>query len=348
MNSVSFKSNNNTEQKFVNQSRPQQQYYTAQSVRSSDDIGTDLLYGSALGVGAWTVVSQIQKFLSGNFLSKIMIYFGKKIEQSKLRDLINSMYEKSNIGKFGVKTALVKNINGDINNACYSMKDKMVYYTKNTLSALPHELGHAIIDNKTKFMSFLQKNFYGKPFMIFNYLFLAAMGLNIASKQLRKQDGGKYELLEKTNKFVDKHYTLIGMLGFAPLLLSEFGASAIAVSYAIKNKNFGRGNLIKLIASYAAAFGTYLMATFGTLFLTDKGLELTQRGKRQQQQNIAKVRNNAANNMKNQMKITNEVKKPPEAKPQENKSAVVAVINRPLPDVFKQFALKPAQIHHES
>ncbi len=168
---------------------------------------------------------------------------------------------KSTTGKGPLKNVII-NKNGQ--DAYFTHVNNYIKVTKDTLISLPHEIGHAVEENSTKFLKKLQRS-RGK------YAALALILYGLGREKPANTKGGQ-TLWGKFQNFLYKYNLLVPLIAFSPELITEFAASKIGIDYikehiknlktdTVKNaKSIAKSKNILKVAKkhYAVAFCTYL------------------------------------------------------------------------------------------
>lgn len=224
------------------------------------------LTSSLLGiVGFNAALIAIQDIVNGKILiGKINEHYTKKInDNEKLTSLADEMLKTP-----GLET--VHREFGGTGEAFYTStgipKRKILPNTvvigADKGSALFHEIGHAIIENKTTFLKFLQDH-RGR------YMYIA-LALYALMSQNKKQSYNPYEEQDqsfgsKVKNFLSRSTLLVPLLAFSPELITE----AMASKYGLK---FLKGKVEKPLYnniknSYRACFGTYLFIPISIILM---------------------------------------------------------------------------------
>lgn len=210
-------------------------------------------------------ISYIQTFVNGEVLGKLLKHFNLKInDNAKLVELAGKMRQN-----YGLQDT-VKIMYGLPGEAYFTTHPKQhIVIGKDSHFALFHELGHAVIENKTKFLKELQheRNNYG-TISTFLYLLLSLHKKQYYSAKPQSQNSWK-------DKILRNYDLIIPMLAYSPELITEIGASSYGLKFLKKEAK--DGNLTKKILSnirkcYITAFSTYLFIPMSLILYiaTDK------------------------------------------------------------------------------
>lgn len=244
------------------------------SIFDNARYGFASLTSSLLGiVGFNAALIAIQDIVNGKILiGKINEHYTKKInDNEKLTSLADEMLKTP-----GLET--VHREFGGTGEAFYTStgipKRKILPNTvvigTDKCSALFHEIGHAIIENKTTFLKFLQDH-RGSYTVI-------ALALYALMSQNKKQSYNPYEeqnegFGSKVKKFLSRSTLLVPLLAFSPELITEAMASK-------KGLDFLKGKVEKPLYnniknSYRACFATYLFIPVSIILmeLLQSGIE---------------------------------------------------------------------------
>lgn len=207
-----------------------------------------MLTDDAVGlVGMNLVLLWMQKFVNGKILSgKINTHYTNKItneQKNKFPALAYEMLDKHDLKK------KVEIIGGPKGQACFDPSKNIIVVGNDQYSALFHEIGHAIQENKTGFLKKLQR-FRG------NYA-LVSLALYALLSQRPKQDDGDESIGSK----LSKSDVVVPLLAFSPELITEAKASQEGLKFLKQKLNAGfiEKSLYKNIKkSYITCFATYL------------------------------------------------------------------------------------------
>lgn len=200
-------------------------------------------------VGVNAFLWWVQDFVNGKILiGKIHKHYTEKLKNPiELHNLGVKMAEPL-IKDTGLK------ISYDPSNphtAYYTHEQNRVVVAQKSVSAIFHEVGHAMIENKTKFLRFLQRsrNSYA-PISLALYTLISQRN---RYAQDNEKGGGILG-------FIGRHDYVIPLLAFSPELITEAGASLYARSFLRKSKMHIKDKAAynNIMKSYLAAFGTYL------------------------------------------------------------------------------------------
>lgn len=188
-----------------------------------------------LGINA--VLLAVQKFVNGDILiGKINKHFTKDIDSKnidKLDNLADEMLQKHGL------TDKVRRFDGPNGEAFFNHEKNIVVVGKDKYSALFHEIGHAVEENKTTFFKTLQRGrgHYAEA----SLLLYALLGQN-------KSDDNKLS-------------TIIPLVAFAPELITEAKASLEGLKFLkekVKLQQLEKSVFKKIRSSYLTCFATYL------------------------------------------------------------------------------------------
>lgn len=222
-----------------------------QSLKDTVLMFTDNAVGM---IGMNMVIWWMQSFVNGKILSgKINERFTKNIkDKSKLASLAYEMLDKHELKD------KVKIFQGNGNEAYFTHIGNEIVVGKNQYSSLFHEIGHAVIENKTKVLKMLQRfrtNTFTRRFGG-NYTLLS-LALYALFSQRQKQDGEDQSIGSK----ISKSDAIIPLLAYSPELITEAKASQEGLKFLKQKLNAGaiEKSLYKNIKkSYITCFATYL------------------------------------------------------------------------------------------
>lgn len=222
---------------------------------------------SLLGlVGFNAALWWIQSKVNGDILvGKINKHYTDKIHNDeKLTKLADDMLD------FHKLKGKVETVVGPDGEAYYSALGNRIVTGRDKASALFHEIGHAVIENKTTFLKFLQDH-RGSYTVI-------ALALYALMSQNKKQSYNPYEeqnegFGSKVKNFLSRSTLLVPLLAFSPELITEAMASK-------KGLDFLKGKVEKPLYnniknSYRACFATYLFIPVSIILmeLLQSGIE---------------------------------------------------------------------------
>lgn len=201
-----------------------------------------------------TALWWIQEKVNGKILiGKINKHYTDKIHnEPQLTQLASKMLEENGLDK------TVKREIGRDGEAYFTALDNKIVTGADKSSALFHEIGHSIIENKTTLLKGLQ-NFRGK----YTFISLALYAL-MSQGQKNNQDvfgNERQGFFTKARNFISRSTLLVPLLAFSPELITEAKASKIGIDFLKKQKDTGKisEEMLKNIKnSYKACFSTYL------------------------------------------------------------------------------------------
>lgn len=197
-----------------------------------------ILTNDAVGfIGVNAVLWGIQKFVNNDILiGKINKHFTKDIDAKnidKLDTLADEMLDKKGL------TDKVERFIGPNGEAYFDHKQKIIVVGKDKYSALFHEIGHAVEENKTTLFKNLQR---GRGHYAEASLLL-------------------YALLGQNKSNDSKLSTVVPLLAFAPELITEAKASLEGLKFLkekVKLQQLEKSVFKKIRNSYLTCFATYL------------------------------------------------------------------------------------------
>lgn len=212
------------------------------------------LVNDAFGlVGVNLVLWKVQSFVNGDILSgKINKHFTKGItDNEKVKTLAEEMKTAKHLDK--VKMHIGES--GTEGQAFFNHEKNIVVVGKQEASAVFHELGHAIIENNTKFLRKLQR---GR-----NHYSWIALGLYtmIAQREKNPYDDKRPGPITKMKNFLNKNDYVIPLIAFSPELITEFKASQYGLKFLkgkVKDGAIEKSLFNKIKKSYITCFLTYL------------------------------------------------------------------------------------------
>lgn len=211
------------------------------------------LTNDAVGlVGINAVLWWVQNFVNGKILSdKINKYFTSKINADALIPLAYEMRRIKGIGH-------VEMIHDSPRSEAYfSHIENKVVVGKNERSALFHELGHAMQENKTTLFKQLQRRRGNYAFLS---LALYALLSQNKSNKYYSQDDENQGVGTKIKNFLRKSDAIIPLLAFSPELITEAKASIEGINFLRGKIGNGIDNATfkNIRNSYLTCFATYL------------------------------------------------------------------------------------------
>lgn len=252
--------------KFIKDKRKVQQISPLKQLTYSSVALTETLYGTfGFGLG----LMYLRQFVNSKLLiGNIYKHYTDKIKDNELIANLALKMRKEN----GLENK-VPIYTGSAGEAYFSSGGghQKIVVGKDSFSALFHELGHAIIENKTKILKSFQTNrnldAYGAItlYMLFEgakYTYPE----NNASKNKKTNN-----ITNKTIDFFVKYSEILPLLIYSPELVSELGATGYGLKFLkkeLKNGSIDK-NLFKNVKnSYAAAFGTYLFIPLSLMLMS--------------------------------------------------------------------------------
>ena len=236
------------------------------------------------------------KLLGGYLDKKFMSLIPEKDKMLPLGDKMRKKYGLEN------KVRIFESRKND--EAYYSSSNNNIVISKNTRSAIFHELGHAIIENKTKFLRFLQQNRdnYANISLFLNSIIMMYNKQAADNKKVKKrvdknsqiskttnEKTNKINIQNKFSKLLSKYPYAIPILAFSPELITEAGASYYGMKFL--KKELAQGNILKktyknIAKSYLTAFSTYLFIPVSIILvnLTSLGLKKVDKIKKSEKQ----------------------------------------------------------------
>ncbi len=258
----------------------QDEFFTEENTEKATNTGIILVAGMA--------IRELLKSLSDGFFAK---YFSKNqdIDEEEMKNIAKNMLKDKKLiedvqvnkkvrinGEIAHEVAeawsIKKGLIGKLKNVIINKKGQDAFFThmgnfikvtKDTLISLPHEIGHAVEENSTKFLKKLQRA-RGK------YAALALILYGLGRE--KPANSNKQSLWGKFQNFLYKYNLLVPLLAFSPELITEFAASKIGIDYikehiknlktdAVKNAQsiVKSENILKVAKKhYFVAFCTYL------------------------------------------------------------------------------------------
>ena len=224
------------------------EYYQDYSPHQIKDGLLNLTNGILGIVGFNAALFAVQNFVNGKILvGKINKHYTDKIHNdNQLVNLASKMLEDNGLDK---KVTFVPGKTGE---AYYSALGNRVVIGGDKASALFHEIGHAIIENKSGILKTLQDHR--------GHYTVAALALYALMSQRRQKDafGDKRQGLgTKIANFLSRGSLLVPLLAFSPELITEFKASQYGLKF-LKGKGVDKALYKNIKNSYRACFATYL------------------------------------------------------------------------------------------
>ena len=224
-----------------------------QNIKNTLAVLTNDLIGL---VGVNAALWYLQGFVNGKILvGKINKHFTKNItekDSKKLVDLAQEMVnEKPNNGLNNLGF-----VPGKLGEAYYTHRENVVVVGKDNISSLFHEIGHAMIENKTKFLKKLQRS-RG------NYTALSLILYTLISQRRANNDyyeDKKAGLFTKVKNFISNNDYVIPLLAFSPELITEGMASHYGLKFLrgkVKEKAIAQSLFNNIKKSYITCFSTY-------------------------------------------------------------------------------------------
>lgn len=203
--------------------------------------------------GVNAALMAMQRFVNGKVLiGKINKHFTKDItdaDNNKLAKLADEMREQK-----GLANKLIFN-KGNPGEAYYTHLGNKIVVDPKQMSSIFHEIGHAIEENSTKVLKFLQR---GRGHYTELSLALYMLMSMRPKKKDHYQDTENQGIGSKIANFVSKSDAVIPLLAFAPELITEGKASQYGLKF-LKEKLGKEAPLYKNIKkSYLTCFATYL------------------------------------------------------------------------------------------
>lgn len=133
------------------------------------------------------------------------------------------------------------------------IKGDLILLPKTELISVFHEMGHAIIENKTSLLKYLQR-FRG------NYIYVATALYAMANHKPKEEKVAKFNVKEQkmdNNKKTSNWRYLIPFIAFSPELITEIIASKHGLNF-LKGEKINENLLKATKKHYLAAFATYL------------------------------------------------------------------------------------------
>lgn len=236
--------------------------------------------GSVLSIIGFNVaLCYLQKLVNSKLLiGKINKHFADKInDNAKLERLADDMQNRKELNISKDKVLRFKTATSD---AYFDHSKNQVVTGIKESSALFHELGHAVIENKTKFLRTLQR---GRG----HYTEVALMLYALASANKNSQNGNNDSGNPLIN-FLKKHSSIIPILAYSPELITEGMATKYGLNFLksiredVVEKDFKSGKIKQMLPkekmitkdlyknikrSYLTCFGTYLFIPVSIMIL---------------------------------------------------------------------------------
>lgn len=185
-------------------------------------------------------------------------------EQTKINDILDPEVAeswKSITGKGSLGNVVINKSGQD---AFFTLENNVIKVTKETLIALPHEIGHAVEEHSTFILKKLQR-YRGR---------YAALALILYGLGREKSENSQYKtsFIGKIQNTLHKYNMIVPLLAFSPELITEFAASKIGISSIKEHIKKLKTNIKKNVQSiaksekilkvakkhYTVAFCTYL------------------------------------------------------------------------------------------
>lgn len=237
--SFAQKSAQNSSMSYYQPYYPASEYFDEYSTSDSDAAAnTGIIFLAGLAIR-----EALSKF-SNDFFSK---YLSKKrdIDPNEIIEISKKMIKDKGLDKKGLRCEVFEKGN----DAYFSHLENKIKVTKDTLLALPHEIGHAVEEHNTKILKKLQR-FRGQYAML--ALILYGLGRDKSS-----DPNSQNTTIGKIRNFLHKYNLLVPLAAFSPELITEFSASKIGIDY-LKKANASKALISAAKKHYAAAFCTYL------------------------------------------------------------------------------------------
>jgi len=205
-------------------------------------------------VGINLILWKIQDLVNGKILvGKINKHFTKNITNhgqlaNLAQEMKNDKYKLDKVEMFIGEA-------GTEGQAFFEHERNIVVVGKELTSTLFHELGHAVIENKTKIMKTLQR---GRN----NYTWISLALYTMISQRPKNnyEDKGQGPIAKAKN-FLAKNEYIIPLLAFSPELITEARASQIGIKFLaekVKEGKLEKSILKNIKKSYLTCFSTYL------------------------------------------------------------------------------------------
>ena len=246
---------------------PQRQYKGNVCFRSDQNDQSARWFIDNLGYTVITAISTSIGAFVNKSLYKKMVEQGDSLElKQKIPAQIDEMIKHFKLNEDCTVTAHVDRSLDELFgrfssiNAFYNPSTKEAFAPREMPSLIFHELGHAVIDCKTKFLRFLQNHSeFGKK--VLPWAWLALPFIDDIARQEKSMD--KDSTFSKMVSFIHNHVGSIVFLTFIPQLISEAMASHYGIRFAKIAEKAGElakkdVNLLK--TRYKWAFGTYFTA----------------------------------------------------------------------------------------
>lgn len=233
-------------QSAVYNSRPPQKQisFGDRSLFSQEDISTDTAKDAGVVLTLGYLASQFLKKCTNSYLISYLDKH-KNIAPKEILDTSAKMLKEK-----GLLNKIKIYILDDKKEAYYTHKGNYIKIHKDKLLALPHEIGHGIVENKTTVLKYLQR-FRGRYAAI--ALALYALGRSKPDNPFSEEEQSTFA---KMQNFLHKYRILIPMIAFSPELITEFAASKYGLDGL---KKYASPALQKAARKhYIAAFCTYL------------------------------------------------------------------------------------------
>lgn len=266
LHSVPEKLSKNPTDKFVKNNRNTKQISPLQQLTYSTVALAENLYGT-LGFGFGLMY--LRQFVNGKLLiGNIYKHYTNKIKDNDLMAKLALKMRKEN----GLESK-VPIYTGAAGEAYFSSSGgfQKIVVGNDSFSALFHELGHAIIENKTKILKSFQKNrnldAYGA---ITLYMLLESAKYTNRTKK-SAQNNSLDDIQTKTIDFFIKYSEILPILIYSPELVSELGATGYGLKFLkkeVKEGSIGKNIFKNIRNSYAAAFATYLFIPLSLILMS--------------------------------------------------------------------------------
>lgn len=248
----------NARQGSITFARRNQNETPLQRIKDNAVIVTNGLAG-LLGVNL--ILWGVQRFVNEKILiGKINNHFTKRINNDRLlAELAVEMRQKEGLDK-SVKLNL-----GAKGEAYFNHSSNKVVLGPDKMSAAFHELGHAVIENKTNFLRKLQRS-RGH----YTAYSLLLYGLLANTVRPNYYQGFDETFGQKVRRKILNLGVAIPLIAFSPELITEYKASKTGLKFLkekLKEGKINKSMFKNIKGSYIACFGTYLFIPVSIMLL---------------------------------------------------------------------------------
>lgn len=225
-----------------------------------------------IGFGIGLVM--LRKLVNEKLLLKLYSSFSKKVKDTeKIKELALKMRKEHGLEN------IVPFEYGQNGEAYFehNKSGQRIVLGKDSLTAAFHELGHAVIENKTKLLKeFQDTRGIEATGAITLYMLIESLKFNQRNEQnnnsnSRKKIPQKESFKEKLYNSILKYSEVVPLLIYSPELISEAGATKFGLKFLkkeLKSQNINKNFYKNIRNNYIAAFSTYLFIPLSLIVMS--------------------------------------------------------------------------------